>query len=77
MNLEAGLHAVRQTQGDESKEGLPKHDKAVIKDCKCCDRDHGKRKCPAFNQVCRKWGLKNHFVAILFGHHQNGGQQSS
>ena len=64
MNLEAGLHAVRQTpQRDESKEGLSKHDKEVIKDCKYCGRDHEKRKCPAFNQICRKCGLKNHFAA--------------
>ena len=59
MNLEAGLHAVRQTpQRDESKEGLSKHDKELIKDCKYCGRDHEKRKCPAFNQICRKCGLK-------------------
>ena len=64
MNLEAGLHAVRQTpQRDESKEGLSKHDKEVLKDCKYCGRDHEKRKCPAFNQICRKCGLKNHFAA--------------
>jgi hypothetical protein len=80
MNLEAGIHAVRQTQQhDGSKEDVPKSDKVVIKDCKYCGRDHEKRKCPAFGQTCRKCGVKNHFAvkcqaifAILFGHHKNG-----
>ena len=63
MNLEAGIHAVRQTQQhDGSKEDVPKSDKVVIKDCKYCGRDHEKRQCPAFGQTCRKCGVKNHFA---------------
>ena len=63
MNLEAEIHAVRQTQQhDRSKEDVPKSDKVVIKDCKYCGRDHEKRKCPAFGQTCRKCGVKNHFA---------------
>ena len=64
MNLQAGLHAVRQTQNeDESNEAGPKSDKVAIKDCKYCGRNHEKRKCPAFGQTCRKCGIKNHFAA--------------
>ena len=64
MNLQAGLHAVRQTQNeDESNEAAPKSDKVAIKDCKYCGRNHEKRKCPAFGQTCRKCGIKNHFAA--------------
>ena len=59
MNLEAGIHAVQQTQQqDEPKEDVPKLEKAVIKDCKYCGRDHERRNCPAFGQTCRKCGKK-------------------
>ena len=64
MNLQAGLHAVRQTQNEnESNEAAPKSDKVAIKDCKYCGRNHKKCKCLAFGQTYRKCGIKNHFAA--------------
>ena len=64
MNLQVGLHAVRQTQKqDEPNEAVPKSEKGMIKDCNYCGRVHEKRKCPAFGQFCRKCGVKNHFAA--------------
>ena len=64
MNLQAGLHAVRQTQNeDESNEAAPKLDNVATKDGKYSGRNHEKRKCPAFGQTCRKCGIKNHFAA--------------
>ena len=64
LNLEAGLSAVWQTQQhNESKEDVSKFNKPGIKDCKYCGRDHDRRKCPPFGQICRKCGVKNHFAA--------------
>ena len=46
MTLQAGLHAVRQTQNyDESNEAVQKSDKLITKECKYCGRNHEKRKC--------------------------------
>ena len=48
MNLQVGLHAVRQTQNqDEANEAAPKSDKVAVKYFKYCGRNHEKRKCPA------------------------------
>ena len=64
MNLQAGLHAVRQTQNeDESNEAAPKSDNVATKDGKYSGRNQEKRECPAFGQACRKCGIKNHFAA--------------
>ena len=32
--------------------------------CKFCNRQHGKRNCPAFGQVCRSCGRRNHFAVV-------------
>ena len=36
--------------------------------CKFCNRQHGKRNCPAFGQVCRSCGRRNHFAAVCKEH---------
>ena len=32
--------------------------------CKFCNRQRGKRNCPAFGQVCRSCGRRNHFAVV-------------
>ena len=36
--------------------------------CKFCNRQHGKRNCPAFGQVCRSCGRRNHFAVVCKEH---------
>ena len=60
MNLQAGLHAVRQTQNyNESNEAIQKSDKLITKECKYCGRNHEKRK----SQTCRECGITINFPA--------------
>ncbi|CAB4017096.1 Transposon Ty3-G Gag-Pol poly, partial [Paramuricea clavata] len=49
MELQKALDITQQHDG--SKADVPKSDKAVIKDCKYCGRDHEKLKCQAKNDV--------------------------
>lgn len=47
----------------ESNQDEPKSNcQCLINDCRYCDRDHTKHKRPAFGQIRRKCGGKNHFA---------------
>ena len=37
--------------------------RSMVIDCKKCNQNHERRRCPAFGETCRKCGKKNHFAA--------------
>ena len=59
---ESGLNAVKEKEKEQS-DGVPVVSDGRIRDCRFCGRNHERRKCPAFGQVCAYCKKKNHFVA--------------
>ena len=62
MSLESGLLAVKEQEKGQP-DGVPVVSEGRIKGCRFCGRNHERRDCPAFGQVCAYCKKKNHFVA--------------
>ena len=62
MSAESGLSAVKEKEKEQS-ENVPSVSSGWIKDCRFCGRNHERRSCPAFGQICAYCKKKNHFVA--------------
>ena len=62
MSAASGLSAVKEKEKEQSD-----HAQSVssgwIKDCRFCGRNHERRSCPAFGQICVYCNKRNHFVA--------------
>ena len=61
MSAESGLSAVKEKEKEQS-ENVPSVSSGWIKDCRFCVRNHERRSCPAFGQICAYCKKKNHFV---------------
>ena len=59
MSAEPGLNAVKEKEKEQS-ENAPSVSSGWIKDC---GRNHERRSCPAFGQICTYCKKRNHFVA--------------
>ena len=62
MSAESGLSAVKEKEKEQS-ENAPPVSSGWIKDCRFCGRNHERRSCPAFGQICAYCKKRNHFVA--------------
>ena len=62
MSAEPGLSAVKEKEKKQS-ENVPSVSSGWIKDCRFCGRNHERRSCPAFGQICAYCKKRNHFVA--------------
>ena len=62
MYGESGLSAVKEKEKEQS-EIVPSVSSGLIKDCRFCGRNHERRSCPAFGQICAYCKKRNHFVA--------------
>ena len=63
MSAESGLSVVKEKDKQKEKLGnVPSVSSGWIKDCKFCGRNHERRSCPAFGQICAYCKKKNHFV---------------
>ena len=64
MSAESGLNVLKEKEKEkEHTNSVPSASNDRIKDCKFCGRNHERRNCPAFGQVCAYCKKKNHFVA--------------
>ena len=61
MSAESGLSAVKEKEKEQS-ENVPSVSSGWIKDCRFCGRNHERRSCPAFGQICAYCKKRNHFV---------------
>ena len=61
MSAELGLSAVKEKEKEQS-ENVPSVSSGWIKDCRFCGRNHERRSCPAFGQICAYCKKRNHFV---------------
>ena len=62
MSAESGLSAVKEKEKEQS-DNAPSVSSGWIKDCRFCGRNHERRSCPAFGQICAYCKKRNHFVA--------------
>ena len=62
MSAESGLSAVKEKEKEQS-DNAPSVRSGWIKDCRFCGRNHERRRCPAFGQICVYCKKRNHFVA--------------
>ena len=63
MSAESGLSVVKEKEKEkEQSENVPSVSSGWIKDCRFCGRNHERRSCPAFGQICAYCKKRNHFV---------------
>ena len=62
MSAESGLSAVKEKEKEQS-DNAPSISSGWIKDCRFCGRNHERRSCPGFGQICAYCKKRNHFVA--------------
>ena len=64
MSAESGLNALKEKEKEtEHFNSSSSVSNGRIKDCRFCGRNHKRRNCPAFAQICNYCKKKNHFVA--------------
>ena len=64
MSAESGLNALKEKEKEiEHFNSSSSVSNGRIKDCRFCGRNHERRNCPAFGQICNYCKKKNHFVA--------------